>query len=71
MKKYQLLEGLNSVIAIHDDITMFCKDDVHDQNLIAPMKRAQQVGLAFNSKKCTIRQPQISFFVEFSMVRMV
>ena len=59
----RLLEGLNGVIAIHDDITMCGKDDdVHDQNLIALMERAQQVGLTFNSKKCTIRQPKISFF---------
>ena len=68
MKINQLLEGLNGGIAILDDITMFAKDDdAHDQNLIALMERAQQVGITFNSKNCTIRQPQISLF-EFSTV---
>ena len=70
MKVNQLLEGLNGVIVIHDDITMFGKDDVHDQNLTALMERAQKVGLTFNTKKCTINQPQLSF-LEFSMVRTV
>ena len=62
MKIDQFLKGLNGVIAIHDDITVFGKDgDAHDQNLIALMERAQQVGLTFNNRKCMIRKPWISF----------
>ena len=63
MKINQLLEGLNTAIAIHDDITMFGKDDdAHDQNLIALRKRAQEVRLTLNSMNGTIRHPKISFF---------
>ena len=46
VKINQLLEGLNDVITIHDDITMFGKyDDAHEQNLTALMERAQKVRL--------------------------
>ena len=50
MKIDQILEGLNGVITIHDDITIFGEDDDdHDANLIALMERAKQTGLTFNS----------------------
>ena len=63
MKMDQILEGLNGVIAIHDDITIFGEnDDDHDANLITLMERAKQTGLTFNSKKCFIRQESVSFF---------
>ena len=62
MKIDQLLKGLHGFTAIHDDITVFGKDnDAHNQNLIAPMESAQ-VGLTFNSKKCLIRQLKILLF---------
>ena len=36
MKMDQILEGLEGVIAIHDDITVFGKDDDdHDKNMLA------------------------------------
>ena len=55
MQMDQILEGLNGVIAIHDDITIFGEDDDdHNANLIALMERAKQTGLTFNSKKCFI-----------------
>ena len=39
MKMDQILEGLKGVVAIHDDITIFGKDDEdHDANLIALME---------------------------------
>ena len=52
MKMDQIPEGLEGVMALHDDITLYGKDDAdHDKNLIALMERAQQKGLTFNSKK--------------------
>ena len=55
MKIDQILEGLNGVIAIHDDMTIFGEDDDdYDANLTALMERAKQTGLTFNSKKCFI-----------------
>ena len=42
MKMNQILEGLKGVIAIHDDITIFCENDHdHDRNLIALMERGK------------------------------
>ena len=43
MKMDQILEGLNGIIAIHDDITIFGEDDDdHDTNLMALMERANK-----------------------------
>ena len=63
MKMDQTLEGLQDVIVIHDDITIFGKDDEdHDANLIALMEPAKETGLTLNSKKCSIGQDSVSFF---------
>ena len=41
IKMDEILEGLNGIIAIHDDITIFGKtEEEHDRNLIAFMDRA-------------------------------
>ena len=41
---------------------MYDKDSTeHDSNLLKLMKMAQEQGLVFNSSKCSICQPQISF----------
>ena len=68
LKMDQILEGLDGVIAIHDDITVYSEDDDdHDKNMIGLMERAKQRGLTFNSKKCTIHQKSVEFFgVTFS-----
>ena len=68
MKIDQILEGLEGVIAIHDDITVFGKDDDdHDKNMLALLQRAAEKGLTFNSKKCFIKKTSVSFFgVRFS-----
>ena len=34
----------------------------HDNNLLKLMQTAQEQGLVFNSSKCSICQPQISFY---------
>ena len=63
MKMDEILEGLQGVIAIHDDITIYGKDEEeHDKNMIAFMDRAAQKGLTLNSKKCHIKQKSVSFF---------
>ena len=59
MKMDQILEGLQGVIAIHNDIIIFSKDDA---NLIALMECTKETGLTINSKKCSIRQDSVSFF---------
>ena len=41
MKMDKILEGLQGVITIHDDITIYGKDEEeHDKNMIAFMDRA-------------------------------
>ena len=61
MKMDQILEGLQSVIAIHDDITIFGKgDEDHDANLITLMECAKETGLTLNSKKCSIGQESVN-----------
>ena len=63
MKMDQILEGLDGIIAIYDDITIYGKDDDdHDANLIALMECAKQTGFTFNSQKCFIGQEEVSFF---------
>ena len=63
MKMDQILEGLDGVIAIHDDITIYGKDNHdHDKNMLALMEHAKATGLTFNSKKCTIHNESVSFF---------
>ena len=50
--------------SITDNVCVHGKDEEeHDQNLKALMDRAKETGLVFNSDKCTIRQPEISFFL--------
>ena len=52
-----------TIIAIHDNICVYGKDTTeHDNNLLKLMQIAQDHGLVFNSNKCSIHQPQISFY---------
>ena len=63
IKMDQILEGLQGVITIHDDITIFGKgDEDHDANLIALMEHTKETRLTLNSKKCSIGQDSVSFF---------
>ena len=51
------------VLAIHDDIFIYGKDDRdHDANLINLFNVAQKEGLVFNSAKCAIKQDSVTFF---------
>ena len=59
----EILEGLEGVVGIHDDVCVHGKtNEEHDRNLKALMDRAAESGLVFNSEKCDIRKPEISFF---------
>ena len=51
------------VLAIHNDVFIYRKDDRdHDANIINLFNMAQKEGLVFNSKKCTIKQESVMFF---------
>ena len=63
MQMDQITDRLPGIIAIHDDICVYGKDTTeHDNNLLKLMQTAQDHGLVFNSNKCSIHQPQISFY---------
>ena len=63
MRMDQILEGLDGIIAIHDDVTVYGKDEEdHDRALYNLMQTAAKEGLVFNSTKCFIKQPTIAFF---------
>ena len=51
------------VLAIHNDVFIYGKDDKDDDaNIINMFNVAQKEGLVFNSKKCTIKQESVTFF---------
>ena len=55
------------VLAIHDDIFIYGKDDRdHDANIINLFNVVQKEGLIFNSTKCSIKQDSVTFFGVFS-----
>ena len=63
MRMDQILSGLSGILAVHDDVTVYGKDDDdHNAAMSALMQRAEEKGLVFNSSKCFIRQPKIKFF---------
>ena len=63
MRMDQITNRLPGIIAIHDNICVYGKDTTeHDNNLLKLMQTAQDHGLVFNSNKCSICQPQISFY---------
>ena len=59
----QITDRLPGNIAIHDDICVYSKtQEQHNKHLLQCMKTAAKQGLVFNSNKCHISQPQITFF---------
>ena len=63
MQMNQITNRLPGIIAIHNDICVYGKDTTkHDNSLLKLMQTAQDHGLVFNSNKCSICQPQISFY---------
>ena len=58
-----MTEGLEGVANIADDFGIAGKGQGdHDTKLLALMDRAEEYGLSFNSPKCDISKPEISFF---------
>ena len=63
MKMDQILEECPWTLGISDDVCVFGKtEEEHDENLRNLVKISQKRGLVFNSKKCFIKQKQISFY---------
>ena len=52
------------VLAIHDDIFIYSRDDRDrdNANIINLFNVAQKEGLVFNSAKCAIKQDSVTFF---------
>ena len=63
MRMDQIIERCEGVIGIHNDICVYgSTDQEHDANLLNLLKVADDNGLVFNSSKCEIKKPSISFY---------
>ena len=63
MRMDDIVAQCPGVLAIHDDVFIYRKDDKdHDANIINLFNVAQKAGLVFNSKKCAIKQESVTFF---------
>ena len=63
MRMDDIVAQCPSVLAIHDDVFIYGKNDRdHDANIINLFNVAQKEGLVFNSKKCAIKQESMTFF---------
>ena len=62
MQMDQFTNRLSGIIAIHDDICVYGRDTTeHERNPLQLMQTTSQ-GFLFKSSKCSIHQPQISFY---------
>ena len=63
MRMDNIVAQCPSVLAIHDNVFIYRKDDRdHDANIINLFNVAQKEGPIFNSKKCAIKQESVMFF---------
>ena len=63
MRMDQITDRLPGVIAIHNDICIYGKtQEQHNKNLLQLLKIDSKNGLVFNSRKCVISKPQITFY---------
>ena len=63
MRMDDIVAQCPGVLAIHNDIFIYGKDDRdHDANIINLFNVAQKEGLVFNSTKCSIKQDSVTFF---------
>ena len=63
MQMDQITNRLPGIIAIHHDICVFGKTQEQDNKyLLQLMKTAAKQGFIFNSNKCHISEPQITFY---------
>ncbi|GFO29208.1 transposon ty3-i Gag-Pol polyprotein [Plakobranchus ocellatus] len=62
-KMVQILEKGEGTLEISDDVCVYGEtEEEHDRNLLNLLKVCKERGLVFNSDKCYIKQPQISFY---------
>ena len=66
MRMDQITERLPGIIDIHNDICVFGKTQEHDKHLLQLLKTTSAKGLVFNSRKCQISKPQITFLAQSS-----
>ena len=58
-----ILKKCDGFIGTADDVAIFGQtEQEHDKHLHQLMETAEKHGLVFNSKKCFIKQKQISFY---------
>ena len=63
MRMDDIVAQFLGVLAIHDDVFIYGKDDKdHDANIINLFNMALKEGLIFNSAKCAIKQDSVTFF---------
>ena len=63
MRMDDIVAQCPGVLAIHDDVFIYGKNDKdHNANIINLFNVAQKEGLIFNSKKCAIKQESVTFF---------
>ena len=58
-----IVESCPGTVGIADDVALFGRSEVeHDAHLHNLIRVSREHGVVFNSKKCAIKTPQISFF---------
>ena len=63
MRKDDIVAQYPSVLAIHDDVFIYRKDNRdHNTNIINLFNVAHKEGLIFSSKMCAIKQESVTFF---------
>ncbi|GFS21366.1 Pol polyprotein [Elysia marginata] len=63
MKMDQILERCPGTLGVSDDVCVFGRtEEEHDKNLLNLMEVSRAKGFIFNSTKCAIKQPKISFY---------
>ena len=59
----QIVEQCPGVVGIADDMVVYGRnEEEHDKNLLNLMEVAKKSGLTFNSQKCGVKLPEITFF---------
>ena len=63
MRMVDIVDRCPGVLAIHDDVFIYGKDNRdHDANIINLFNVAQKEGLSFNSSKFSNKQDSVTFF---------
>ena len=70
MWMYDIVAQCPGVLAIHDNVFIYGKDNKdNDANLVNLFNVAQKEGLVFNSTKCAIKQESVTFLEALPQVR--